>query len=334
MSIRSFHFSIFAAVVAFVQTAAGADDSPVPRNEKAKPLNITGAGEGPAWHSPSRSLYFVGGNRITRLDPDGKAQIFREPSGGANGLLFDKQGRLVVCEAGNRRITRTEPDGSITVLAALYQGMKFNSPNDLSTDSKGRIYFSDPRYGNRDNMEMRDADGKLVEGVYRIDAPGNLERIITHEVDRPNGVLVSPDDKHLFVADNNNNSTGGARKLWRFDLNPDGTIVPETRKLIFDWKTARGPDGLKFDRQNRLFVAAGLNKANPPFETAEPYKGGIYILSYDGKLLAFVPVPKDEVTNCAFGGEDLKTLYITAGSSLWSIRVNTPGRVTFGDRAR
>jgi gluconolactonase len=100
--------------------------------------------------------------------------------------------------------------------------------------------------------------------------------------------------------------------------------------LIFDWKTSRGPDGIKIDQQNRLYVAAGLTKPNPPFETAEPYRGGIYILSYDGKLLDFVAVPRDEVTNCTFGGEDLKTLYITAGSNLWSIRVNTPGRVTFG----
>jgi gluconolactonase len=317
---------VFALLAA---SAPAADDSPVPSGEKPKALNIAGAGEGPAWHRPSRSLYFTGGSRITRVDAEGKTHVFREPSGGANGLLFDQQGRLVVCEAGNRRVTRTE--AAITVLADSYRGMKFNSPNDQTIDSKGRIYFSDPRYGNRDSMEMRDAEGKLVEGVYRIDAPGKVERIIAHEVDRPNGVLVSPDDKHLFVADNNNNAVGGARKLWRFDLKPDGTADSQSRKLIFDWKTSRGPDGLKIDRQNRLFVAAGLNKANPPFETVEPYKGGIYVLSYEGKLLDFVPVPKDEVTNCAFGGDDLKTLYITAGSSLWSIRVNTPGRVTFED---
>jgi N-acyl-D-aspartate/D-glutamate deacylase/sugar lactone lactonase YvrE len=297
--------------------------------EKAKPLAATHAGEGPAWHAPSRSLYFTGGDRITRFDADGKEHVFREPTGGANGLLFDAQGRLVVCESSNRRVTRTEADGQITVLADSYRGMKFNTPNDLTIDSKGRIYFSDPRYGSRDTMEMRDVDGKLVEGVYRIDAPGKVERVIGREVERANGLLVSPDGRFLFVADNNNNTVGGARKLWRFDLRPDGNVDAQSRKLIFDWTTSRGPDGFKIDQAGRLFVAAGLNKAAPPYETVEPHPAGIYILSQEGKLLDFVPVPKDEVTNCAFGGDDLKTLYITAGGTLWSIRVNTPGQIIF-----
>jgi gluconolactonase len=131
------------------------------------------------------------------------------------------------------------------------------------------------------------------------------------------------------VADNNNNAAGGARKLWRFDLSPDGSMDVPSRKLIFDWKTSRGPDGLKMDRDNRLFVAAGLNVANPPFETAQPYRGGIYVFSYEGDLIDFVPVPRDEVTNCAFGGDDLKTLFITAGGTLWTVPVSSPGRVTF-----
>jgi gluconolactonase len=313
-------------LLSLAMPAAAADTSPLPPGERAKQLTTTHAGEGPAWHAPSRSLYFTGGDRITRFDTEGKSHVFREPAGGANGLLFDAQGRLVVCESANRRVTRTEADGHITVLADSYQGMKFNTPNDLAIDSKGRIYFSDPRYGPRDTMEMRDADGKLVEGVYRIDAPGKVERVIGREVERANGVLVSPDGRHLFVADNNNNTVGGAHRLWRFDLRPDGGIDPQSRRLIFDWKTSRGPDGFKIDQAGHLFVAAGLNKANPPYETVEPHPAGVYILSYEGKLLDFVPVPKDEVTNCAFGGDDLKTLYITAGGTLWSIHVNTPGR--------
>jgi gluconolactonase len=168
----------------------------------------------------------------------------------------------------------------------------------------------------------------LVEGVYRIDAPGKVERIIGRELERPNGILVSPDDGHLFVADNNNNVVGGARKLWRFDLNTDGTVDVQSRKLIFDWKTSRGPDGLKMDQRNRLFVAAGVNQANA-FETVEPNPGGVYVVSTEGRLIEFIPVPKDEVTNCAFGGEDLRTLYVTAGGTLWNVRVNVPGRVTY-----
>jgi gluconolactonase len=280
------------------------------------------AGEGPSWDPATGNLYFVGGNRITRRDAAGKVEVYRSPAGGANGTLIDTEGRLLVCEAMARRVTRTERDGSITVLADHYEGKRFNSPNDVSIDSKGRVYFSDPRYGRRDNMEM------TVEGIYRVDAPGKVTRIIAGEVDRPNGLLVSPGDRYLYVADNNNNNRGAARKLWRFNLRADGTIDPGSRKLIFDWRTSRGPDGFKMDRKNRLYVAAGLNKANPPSETAEPYRGGIYILSPAGKLLEFVPIPRDEVTNCTFGGPDLKTLFVTAGGSLWSIPVNTPGRIT------
>jgi gluconolactonase len=277
------------------------------------------AGEGPSW-DPAGYLYFTGGNRISRRNTAGKVEIFRSPAGGANGTLIDSERRLLVCEALERRVTRTERNGSVTVLADRYEGKRFNSPNDLSIDSKGRVYFTDPRYGSRDNMEMP------VEGVYRIDAPGKVTRIIAGEVNRPNGILVSPGDRYLYVADNNNNNRGGARKLWRFHLRPDGSIVPRSRKLIFDWRTSRGPDGFKMDRKGRLFVAAGLNKANPPSETAEPYKGGIYILSPAGKLLEFVPIPRDEVTNCAFGGADLKTLFVTAGGTLWSVPLRTPGR--------
>jgi len=288
---------------------------------------VENAGEGPAWDVGSKSLYFVGGNRTSRLDIHGMVEVVRQPDGGSNGLVFDLEGRRIACEADSRRVTRTERDGTFTVLADSFEGRKFNSPNDLSIDSKGKIYFTDPRYGNRDSMELRDEKGRPIEGVYRIDAPGKVVRIIAHEVDRPNGILVSPDDRHLFVADNNNNTRGGARKLWRFDLNADGSVDYRTRRLIFDWKMARGPDGIKIDRMNRLYVAAGLNKPNPPFETADEFKGGVYVLSYEGKLLDFVSIPRDEVTNCAFGGEDLRTLYVTAGSTLWSIPVNTPGYV-------
>jgi sugar lactone lactonase YvrE len=159
-----------------------------------------------------------------------------------------------------------------------------------------------------------------------------VTRIIGRELDRPNGVLVSADDRYLFVADNNNDTKGGARKLWRFDLRKDGTVELASKKLLYDWGDGRGPDGLKQDQKGRLYVAGGLNKPNPPFEPAEDKKGGIYIFEPNGKLLTFLPVPRDEVTNCAFGGDDLRTLYITGGGTLYSIRTATPGRVVWPAR--
>jgi gluconolactonase len=277
------------------------------------------ADEGPSW-DPAGYLYFVGQNRISRLGQNGKIEVFREPVGGPNGSVVDPSGRLLVTEAGARRVTRTERDGAVIVLADRYEGKRFNSPNDLALDSRGRIYFTDPRYGRRDSMEM------TVEGVYRIDEPQKVVRILeAPDVDRPNGILVSPGDRYLYIADNNNNNAGAARKLWRFDLRPDGTADPRSRKLIFDWHTARGPDGLKMDRNGLLYVAAGLNQAHLPYETTDEFKGGVYVLSPEGKLIEFIPIPRDEVTNCAFGGRDRKTLYITAGGSLWSVRVRTAG---------
>ena len=150
-------------------------------------LQERGAGEGPAWH-PKLGLLTSGDGDIVRRDLDGKVSVYRK-SVGSNGLMFDRQGRLVICEAANRRVTRIENDGRLTVLADRYEGHRFNQPNDLTLDSRGRIYFSDPCYGDRRGMEMLDADGRKVEGVYRIDPDGRLSRIITHEADRPNGLV-------------------------------------------------------------------------------------------------------------------------------------------------
>jgi gluconolactonase len=284
-------------------------------------------GEGPAWH-PDLGVLSSGNGDINRLSRDGKVSVHRAKAG-TNGLLFDARGRLLACEPDLRRVTRTETDGKLTVLAETFGGKKFNTPNDLTVDSKGRIYFSDPCYGDRSKLEMTDEKGQTVEGVYRIDLDGTIRRVLGREVERANGVLVSADDKYLFVADNNNNTDKGARKLYRFDLREDGTVAPGSQKLLFDWGTGRGPDGLKQDVRGRLYVAGGLNKPNPPFEPATDKKGGIYVIEPDGKFLTFLPVPRDEVTNCAFGGDDLKTLYITGGGTLYSIRTTTPGRVVW-----
>jgi gluconolactonase len=284
-------------------------------------------GEGPAWHS-ELGVLTTGNGHIYQLDREGKSRIWRKGAG-SNGLLFDAKGRLLACEPAQHRITRTEADGTVTVLTDRFEGKRYNEPNDLTVDSEGRIYFSDPRYGPSAGKELLDEKGQIIEGVYRIDPSGKVSRVLGREMERPNGVLVSADDRFLYVADNNNNTAGGARKLWRFDLRKDGTVDLASRKLLYDWGKGRGPDGVKQDQKGKLYVAAGLNKPNPPFEPAEDVKGGIYVLNPEGKLLVFLPVPRDEVTNCAFGGDDLRTLYITAGGTLYSIRTTTPGRVVW-----
>lgn len=317
-----------AAACLALAAPAWADDVFV-KGERLRLLSADGiGGEGPAWH-PELGVLCSGNGHTNRFDlASGKSSVFRKDAA-TNGLLFDRKGRLVACEHAARRVSRAD-DGKVTVLTDKFDGMRYNSPNDLTLDSKGRIYFSDPRYGDRKGMEMKDGKGRLVEGVYRIDPDGKVTRVLGRdEVARPNGVLVSADDKYLYVADNDNDRKGAARKLWRFDLGEGGAADGKSRKLIYDWGDGRGPDGLKQDVLGRLYVAGGLNVPNPPAEPAKDVKGGVYVLSPEGKLLAFLAVPRDEVTNCAFGGEDGKTLFVTAGGSLYAVRTTTAGRLVW-----
>ncbi|MFN5534366.1 MAG: SMP-30/gluconolactonase/LRE family protein [Planctomyces sp.] len=288
-------------------------------------LSETGTGEGPAWH-PQLGLLTSGEGNINLRDRSGTVSVYVAEAG-SNGLLVDREGRIVVCEPVRRRVSRRTLDGKTTVLAETFGGKKFNQPNDVAVDSKNRLYFTDPRYGSREGMELLDASGRPIEGVYRIDPDGRVVRIIAHEVDRPNGIAISADDRFLFVADNNNNDVGGARKLWRFHLQPDGQPDLATQTLIHDWKTTRGPDGMKFDVEGRLYVAAGLNQPNLPAETAEQPTAGVYVFSPEGRLQEFVRIPRDETTNCGFGGDDGRTLFVTSGGSLWSLRTRVAGRL-------
>ena len=239
-----------------------------------------------------------------RLDPSGQIHVFRTPSGKSNGLMFDADGRLHACEGGreggNRRLTRTETDGTTTILTNNYKGGRYNSPNDLVMDKKGRIYFTDPRYGDRGDMQIHDDDGKEVEGVYRIDPDGKVTMIIAHEVDRPNGIALSADEKTLYVCDNNPDERGRNRKLWRFDLAPDGEVDKGSQKQLFDWGNDRGPDGMAVGPDGLLYVTAGFNFPDLPAQTADKNKAGVYVIHpSDGDLARFIAVPEDMITNCA-----------------------------------
>ncbi|MCI0357667.1 MAG: SMP-30/gluconolactonase/LRE family protein [Planctomycetaceae bacterium] len=267
---------------------------------------------------------------IWHFDPTtNKTTIFRSPSGMSNGIKFDASGNMIVAEGadfGGRRVTRTDmKTGKAYVIAGLYEGRPFNAPNDITIDERGRIYFSDPRYLGHEPIDQP------VVGVYRIDPDGKIQRIIT-DAGKANGVCVSPDQKSLYVVSNDNGATsierlagGGAanpsgvdvplRKghmlLMAYDLAPDGTA--KFRKTLVDFAPFDGPDGLVCDRQGNLYVA--VRAENRP---------GICVYSPDGKELAYL---KTELpTNVGFGrGTDSKTLYITAGSSLFRVRTSREG---------
>jgi gluconolactonase len=296
----------YAILIAVVLLAA--DDNPiVPAGAKLEKLWSEGEfTEGPAY-GPDRCILFSDiGNRIMRFDPaTGKTTVHREPSGRANGLDFDPQGRLVACEGankgGNRRVSITEKDGKVRTLADRWQGKRFNSPNDLTIDTKGRVYFTDPRYVGGDPREID------TESVYRIDPDGTVTQIIT-DVEKPNGIILSPDMKTLYLADNN---PKGNRHLLAFELKADGTVGP--KKVLHDFGKGRGIDGMAIDVKGNVYATAGTGQL-----------AGVYVFSPAGKQLAFLPTPEDP-TNCVFGNKDRKMLYITGGKSLYRIPVQIEG---------
>jgi gluconolactonase len=317
---------IFFAIAGYVLPHAWAAPGIVPPGSKVELVaRAQAALETPFTEGPVYSkghLYFTdtSNSRILRAHVDRHArlplplEIFREPSGRANGLEFDADGRLLACEGGARRVTRTESNGAVTVLAERYEGKRLNSPNDLAVDARGRIYFTDPRYGKRDGLELD------KESVYRIDPDLKIARIIA-DVERPNGIAVSPDQQTLYLVDNNP-SRGGARKVYAYNLRADGSIG--ARRVLHDFGTGRGGDGMCLDSDGNAYVTAGLNGGFSQ-EQDSSVKAGVYIFSPEGKSLGFIPVPEDSVTNCTFGGPELKTLFITAGTGLWRIGLNAKG---------
>jgi gluconolactonase len=202
------------------------------------------------------------------------------------------------------------------VLTERYEGARYNSPNDVVVDGRGRIYFTDPCYGDRSLMEME------VEGVYRVDPNGSVMRILQQpDIQRPNGIAITPDDQTLYLVDSNPNA-GGNRKIWAFDLAANGSV--SNQRLVYDFAPGRGGDGMRLDVEGNLWIAAGINRARGKGETTEN-PAGVYVVSPSGKLLGRIPVPEDLITNLAFGGPDKKTLYVTAGKSLFKLQTNIAG---------
>ena len=300
---------------------------PLPPNVSAdalQPATCIAFTEGPAV-GPDGTLYFADiiGNRILKLAPDGTRSVFREPSHRTNGQTFDAQGRLWHCEGsefgpgGGRRVTRTDlRTGEYVVVTDRYDGARYNSPNDICSDPRGRLYFTDPCYGDRSIMETD------VEGVYRIDTDGRVARILEQPViQRPNGLAVTADGRRLYVVDSAHHM-GGNRKIWAFDLDEQGQ--PSNQRVVYDFAPGRGGDGMRLDVEGTLYVAAGIMRPRGPHETAD-VPAGIYVISPDGQMRGRIPIPEDLVTNLAFGGPDGRTLYVTAGKTVYQLRMPVAG---------
>jgi gluconolactonase len=286
--------------------------------------------EGPAVDREG-NLFFsdIFGNRLYKMNPAGALSVFRADSGRANGNTFDMQGRLVTCEGqeqgpgGRRRIVRTDiHTGQVEVLTERYEGKRYNSPNDLVVDLKGRVWFTDPYYGDDPStLEMG------AEAVYRIDTDGRVTRVISQPlIERPNGIAITTDGKLLYLIDSHPRP-GGNRKIWAFDVDDNGVLSHQ--RLIFDFGRARGGDGMRLDERGNLWVAAGILFPRHGGETAD-VPPGIYVFSPKGELLGRIPVPEDLITNLAFGGVDRKTLFVTAGKSIYKIPLAVSGAPASG----
>jgi gluconolactonase len=263
----------------------------------AGPIGLT---EGPAWDGSGLLFTNIPNSRIMRYDPErGEITVFRTGTNSANGLMFDKTGRLYACEGGGRRIARYEPDGGVTVICDNYQGKRLNSPNDLAIDRQGRIWFTDPRYGDsRDDMELDH------ESVFRLDPqPDGAWAItrMTYDTTAPNGLLLSPDNKTLYLAQSKYGE-GQKRELRAYPILEDSALGQY--QVLHNFYPHRGIDGMCLDTEGNIIATAGWEVSGPG--------GMIYVFTPKGRVLETHPVPANRPTNCTFGDADLRTLYVTS----------------------
>jgi gluconolactonase len=250
--------------------------------------------EGPLWRPTGVMLFSdIPANRIYRLEADGRTTVWRADSGSSNGLTLDREGRLLACEHGTRRVSVTLRSGAVEALAERWEGRRFNSPNDAARRAAdGSVYVTDLLYGL--GTRPREID---FQGVFRVAPDGHVD-CLARDFRTPNGIAFAPDEKALYVTDTE------ANQVRIFAVQPDGSLADG--RVLAEVKT---PDGMKVDRAGRLFVTSG---------------DGIVVLSPAGARLAVLAFPETPA-NCAFGGADGMTLYVTARTSLYRARLLTPG---------
>jgi gluconolactonase len=270
--------------------------------------------EGPAWNGVGRYLVWSdipNDEQLRYLDEDGHVSTFRDPSGNSNGNTFDREGRQISCEHGNRRVVRYEPDGSVTVLASEWQGKPLNAPNDAVVHPEdGAIWFTDPGYGSMGHYEGSKSELLLKEAVYRIDAATGAMSLVTDECAKPNGLCFSPDYRLLYVAD-----TGrGERNIKVWDV--AGGRLERGRAFVSMSEGGEGAaDGIRADVDGNVWAGAGW--------VGEGYDG-VHVFAPDGSRIGQILLP-EVCSNLCFGGRKRNRLFMTASQSLYSVYVETRG---------
>lgn len=267
---------------------------------------LGGVCEGPAWDGESLLFTHIPAGKILRYDPAAnEVSVAREGTNCANGLMFDSGGRLYGCEGGARRVVRYEEDGSATVLIDRFEGKRFNIPNDLAIDPRGRVWFTDPFYEGAGGEWTNDRSLMELdhESIYRLDPqPGGKWSVarVTFDTTRPNGLLFSFDHSTLYVAQSGRRADE-KRQLRAYPLRQDGSLGDG--EVLHDFGENRGIDGMVLDVEGNIVATAGWDQGGPG--------SSIYVFSPSGEVLERHPVPADRPTNCSFGGADLSTLYVT-----------------------
>jgi gluconolactonase len=271
--------------------------------------------EGPVWDGAGLLYTAIDHNEIRRFDPStGMIATVYRGTGASNGLALTPDGRLLACEGKGRSVVAYDNTGSKSVLADSFEGRRLNSPNDLVVDSLGRIWFTDPRYG--DDHSDRELDH---DSVYRLSPPKNggdawtIERL-TFDTTRPNGLLLSPDESTLFVAQSDY-ATGAVRQLRAYPVLAGGSLGPYA--VLHDFGDHRGIDGMCFDADGFIVATCGWQLGGPGCRIA--------VFAQDGSVVEEHPLPDGRPTNCAFGGADLSDLYVTSISG-HLYRVSDTGR--------
>lgn len=276
--------------------------------------------EGPVWH-PGGYLTFVDlrSSQLLRWDTDGSVTLAREDTGEGNGCTLDRQGRFLMCQGADQRsITRMDADGSITTVADRWLGKRLNRPNDVVCRSDGSIFFTDPE--TRLPPELREVG---FPAVFRIDPEGHVH-LAADVCAYPNGLAFSPDESTLYVSDSRRDEGCrqeeergeycAHRRVHAFNVATDGTLTDH--RIFVDMSSAeRGvPDGMKVDVEGRVFCTGS---------------GGIWVMDPEGNRLGIIRLPEAPSRNLAFGGPDFRTMYVTAGNSVYSLGVRTPGIAVF-----